>query len=88
MKDNQENDLISSEDVLAVVSGNQDALAEQLERAKEVAIAQLNSNHSALTEEDKKKAEEAKKQQELANLKNEVAKKSEQLAYQREEQER
>ena len=33
-------------------------------------------------------AEEAKKQQELANLKNEVAKKSEQLAYQREEQER
>lgn len=55
---NQEKDLISSEDVLAVVSGNQDALAEQLERAKEVAQEQLkNSQNPSHSAEDKKKQE-------------------------------
>ena len=58
---NQDKGLISSEDVLAVVSGNQDALAEQLERAKEAAVEQLNSDHSAALEEEKKKKEEEQK---------------------------
>ena len=53
---NQEKDLISSEDVLAVVSGDQEALVEQLERAKEVAKEQLkNIQKNSVSEEDKKK---------------------------------
>ena len=56
---NQEKDLISSEDVLAVVSGDQEALVEQLERAKEVAQEQLKNSHkNSVSEEDKKKLEE------------------------------
>lgn len=43
----EEKDLISSDDVLAVVSGNQIALIEQLERAKQVALEQLEAGRDS-----------------------------------------
>lgn len=43
----EEKDLISSDDVLAVVSGNQLALIEQLERAKQVALEQLEAGRDS-----------------------------------------
>ena len=56
---NQDKDLISSEDVLAVVSGDQVALVEQLERAKEVAQEQLKHAHeTSQSDATKKKLEE------------------------------
>ncbi len=42
-----ERDLITSEDVEAVVSGNQQALIEQLERARQVALEQLEASKNA-----------------------------------------
>ena len=71
----QEKDLISSEDVLAVVSGDQNALVEQLERAKEVAAEQLKLAHdTAQPEATKKRLEEElrKKEAQLAAEKKRV----------------
>lgn len=56
-----EKDLISSEDVLAVVSGDQVALAEQMERAKEAALAQKDNAQEIAAEKAKKKLEEEEK---------------------------
>ena len=57
----QEKGLISSEDVLAVISGDQVALVEQMERAKEAALAQKNNAQELAAEKAKKKLEEEEK---------------------------
>ncbi len=57
----KEKDLISSEDVLAVVSGDQVALVEQMERAKEAALAQKDNAQEIAAEKAKKKLEEEEK---------------------------
>ena len=56
-----EKDLISSEDVLAVISGDQVALVEQMERAKEAALSQKNNAQEIAAEKAKKKLEEEEK---------------------------
>lgn len=56
-----EKDLISSEDVLAVISGDQVALVEQMERAKEAALSQKSNAQEAAAEKAKKKLEEEEK---------------------------
>ena len=72
-ENNEEKDLISSEDVLAVVSGDQVALTEQLERAKEVALEQLKDNHNISQEAlAKKKMEEEAKQKKIEEEKRRV----------------
>ena len=53
-----EKDLISSEDVLAVISGDQVALVEQMERAREVALEQKSNAQELAAEKAKKKLEE------------------------------
>ena len=86
----QEKDLISSEDVLAVISGDQVALVEQMERAKEAALAQKNNAQELAADKAKKKLEEEeKKKQAVMNevrRRKEEALRREQLA--REEAER
>ena len=52
-----EKDLISSEDVLAVISGDQVALVEQMERAREVALEQKSNAQELAAEKAKKKLE-------------------------------
>lgn len=85
-----EKDLISSEDVLAVVSGDQVALAEQMERAKEAALAQKDNAQEIAAEKAKKKLEEEEKKKkaimEEVKRRKAEAQKREQLA--REEAER
>ena len=49
-----EKDLISSEDVLAVVSGDQVALVEQMERAREAALSQKSNAQEIAAEKAKK----------------------------------
>ena len=67
MNPREEKDLISSEDVLAVVNGDQEALIQQLERAKEVAKEQLEQSHNQSIETKQKLEEELrKKEEELA----------------------
>lgn len=56
-----EKDLISSEDVLAVVSGDQVALVEQMERAREAALSQKSNAQEIAAEKAKKKLEEEEK---------------------------
>lgn len=56
-----EKDLISSEDVLAVISGDQVALVEQMERAKEAALLQKSNAQEIAAEKAKKKLEEEEK---------------------------
>lgn len=56
-----EKDLISSEDVLAVISGDQVALVEQMERAKEAALLQKSNAQEVAAEKAKKKLEEEEK---------------------------
>lgn len=56
-----EKDLISSEDVLAVVSGDQVALVEQMERAREAALSQKSNTQEIAAEKAKKKLEEEEK---------------------------
>lgn len=56
-----EKDLISSEDVLAVVSGDQVALVEQMERAREAALSQKSNAQEIAAEKAKKKLEEDEK---------------------------
>ena len=85
-----EKDLISSEDVLAVVSGDQVALAEQMERAKEAALSQKGNAQEIALEKAKKKLEEEEKKKkavmEEVKRRKEEAQRREQLA--REEAER
>lgn len=88
-----EQDLISSEDVLAVVNGDQVALVEQLERAKEVAAEQLKHAHdTSQSEEAKKKLEEELKKKEAilaeAKRRREEAKKKAQEAKEEAERKR
>lgn len=64
--DEQEKDLISFEDVNAAISGDEDAIIEQLERAKQVAVEQIQQRQQASEEEKIKMQEElAKKEAEL-----------------------
>ena len=56
-----EKDLISSEDVLAVVSGDQVALVEQMERAREAALSQKSNAQVIAAEKAKKNLEEEEK---------------------------
>ena len=58
-----EKDLISSEDVLAVISGDQVALVEQMERAKEAALLQKSNAQEIAAEKAKKKLEEEEKKE-------------------------
>ena len=63
---NPEKDMISSDDVLAVVSGNQDAIDKQMEKAKELAAAGMDADlvglpidqQKRIMDERRKKAEE------------------------------
>ena len=62
----QEKDLISFEDVNAAISGNEEAIIEQLERAKQVALEQLQQKQQASLEEKTMLQQElAKKEAEL-----------------------
>ena len=61
MDPREEKDLISSEDVLAVVNGDQEALIQQLERAKEVTKEQLEQSHNQSIETKQKLEEELRK---------------------------
>ena len=75
---------------MAVVSGDQEALVEQLERAKEVAQEQLKNSHkTSASEADTKKLEDDLKQKEaeLAEAKKrmEESKRKEQKAHEEEE---
>ena len=58
----KDQDLISSEDVLAVVSGDQVALVEQMERAKEAALASGDVREDEAEKARKKLEEKAKKE--------------------------
>ena len=65
----KDRDLISSEDVLAVVNGDQKALVEQLEKARALAEEQLRNSHTAsLTIDEQKRIADnlRKKEEELA----------------------
>ena len=65
----KDRDLISSEDVLAVVNGDQKALVEQLEKARALAEEQLrNSQTASLTIDEQKRIADnlRKKEEELA----------------------
>lgn len=85
-----EKDLISSEDVLAVISGDQVALVEQMERAKEAALLQKSNAQEVAAEKAKKKLEEEEKKKKAimdeVKRRKEEALRREQLA--REEAER
>ena len=74
-------DVVSSDDVLAVVSGNQDAINEQMEKAKELAQAGLDADLAGLPIDQQKKImdERRKKAEELAA---EERRKAEELARQ------
>lgn len=74
-------DVVSSDDVLAVVSGNQDAINKQMERAKELAPAGIDSDLAGLPIDQQKKImdERRKKAEELAA---EERRKAEELARQ------
>lgn len=58
----KDDDLISSEDVLAVVNGDQVALVEQMERAKEAALASGDVREEEAEKARKKLEEKAKKE--------------------------
>ncbi len=91
MDSREEKDLISSEDVLAVVNGDQEALIQQLERAKEVAKEQLEQSHNQSIETKQKLEEELRKKEEelaLARKKQAEAMQKEQQAYAEEESKR
>ena len=66
-------DLISSEDVKASLDGDEKALMEQLERAKQVALEQLQAKKS-LSEQEKLKLQQeiANKEAALKNMKNKM----------------
>ena len=74
-------DVVSSDDVLAVVSGNQDAINEQMEKAKELAQAGIDADLAGLPIDQQKKImdERRKKAEELAA---EERRKAEELARQ------
>ena len=74
-------DVVSSDDVLAVVSGNQDAINKQMERAKELAQAGIDADLAGLPIDQQKKImdERRKKAEELAA---EERRKAEELARQ------
>ena len=74
-------DVVSSDDVLAVVSGNQDAINKQMEKAKELAQAGLDADLAGLPIDQQKKImdERRKKAEELAA---EERRKAEELARQ------
>ena len=74
-------DVVSSDDVLAVVSGNQDAINEQMEKAKELAQAGIDADLAGLSIDQQKKImdERRKKAEELAA---EERRKAEELARQ------
>ena len=74
-------DVVSSDDVLAVVSGNQDAINEQMEKAKELAQAGIDADLAGLSIDQQKKImdERRKKAEELAA---EKRRKAEELARQ------
>ena len=74
-------DVVSSDDVLAVVSGNQDAINKQIERAKELAQAGIDADLAGLPIDQQKKImdERRKKAEELAA---EERRKAEELARQ------
>ena len=74
-------DVVSSDDVLAVVSGNQDAINEQMEKAKELAQAGIDADLDGLPIDQQKKImdERRKKAEELAA---EERRKAEELARQ------
>lgn len=91
MDPREEKDLISSEDVLAVVNGDQEALIQQLERAKEVAKEQLEQSHNQSIETKQKLEEELRKKEEelaLARKKQAEAMQKKQQAYAEEESKR
>ena len=74
-------DVVSSDDVLAVVSGNQDAINEQMEKAKELAQAGIDADLAGLSIDQQKKImdERRKKAEKLAA---EERRKAEELARQ------
>ena len=74
-------DVVSSDDVLAVVSGNQDAINKQMEKAKELAQAGIDADLAGLPIDQQKKImdERRKKAEELAA---EERRKAEELARQ------
>ena len=74
-------DVVSSDDVLAVVSGNQDAINKQMEKAKELAQAGIDADLAGLSIDQQKKImdERRKKAEELAA---EERRKAEELARQ------
>ena len=74
-------DVVSSDDVLAVVSGNQDVINKQMERAKELAQAGIDADLAGLPIDQQKKImdERRKKAEELAA---EERRKAEELARQ------
>ena len=87
-----EKDLISSEDVLAVISGDQVALVEQMERAKEAALLQKSNAQEIAAEKAKKKLEEEEKKKKAimdeVKRRKEEALKREQLAKEEAERKR
>lgn len=80
---NTDKDVVSSEDVLAVINGNQEVLQQQMEKAKELSAQDASMNSLSIDQQKRLMDEQKKKAEEEARLAAERQKAAEEEAYQK-----
>lgn len=80
---NTDKDVVSSEDVLAVINGNQDVLQQQMEKAKELSAQDVSMSSLSIDQQKRLMDEQRKKAEEEARLAAERQKAAEEEAYQK-----
>lgn len=80
---NTDKDVVSSEDVLAVINGNQEVLQQQMEKAKELSAQDASMNSLSIDQQKRLMDEQKKKAEEEARLAAERQKAVEEEAYQK-----
>lgn len=80
---NTDKDVVSSEDVLAVINGNQEVLQQQMEKAKELSAQDVSMNSLSIDQQKRLMDEQRKKAEEEARLAAERQKAAEEEAYQK-----
>ena len=80
---NTDKDVVSSEDVLAVINGNQEVLQQQMEKAKELSAQDVSMSSLSIDQQKRLMDEQRKKAEEEARLAAERQKAAEEEAYQK-----